>query len=85
MNMTFVRLLLAAAALSLAGFALYSLTTAEVPPSNRDALMVALGVVLGLSKDVFGFFFGTSQSSAEKNSLIAGLQSTPADGAGRDG
>ena len=70
---TSVRFTLALLALALAGYALYSLITHEVPATNRDALMVALGIILGLSKDAFGFFFQSSQSSADKNTVIAGM------------
>lgn len=71
---TWIRFLLSLIALSLAGYALYSLIAHEVPVSNRDALMLSLGIVLGLSKDAFGFFFQSSQSSAEKSAVIAGMQ-----------
>lgn len=67
---TVIRFALTLLAVALSGYALHALITAEVPASNRDALMVALGVVLGLSKDAFGFFFQTSQSSADKNKLL---------------
>lgn len=67
---TSIRFTLTLLALALAAYALHALIGAEVPASNRDALMVALGVILGLSKDAFGFFFQTSQSSVEKNKLI---------------
>ncbi len=70
MTTTLVRMFLAAAALGLAAFSLHSLTTNEVPASNRDALMVALGVILGLSKDVYGFFFGSSKGSEDKTDLL---------------
>ena len=68
---TSLRFALTLLALALAAFALHALIGSEIPAANRDALMVALGVILGLSKDAFGFFFSTSQSSAEKNKLIA--------------
>ena len=68
---TTIRFALTLLALALAAFALHALIASEIPAANRDALMVALGVVLGLSKDAFGFFFQTSQSSAEKNKLLA--------------
>jgi hypothetical protein len=71
MNITRVRLILALLSMALAGFALYILTNKSVPTENRDALMVALGVILGLSKDAFGFFFATSQGSSEKDHIIA--------------
>ena len=70
MTTTLTRLFLACAALGLAAFALHSLTTNEVPASNRDALMVALGVILGLSKDVYAFFFGSSKGSEDKTDLL---------------
>ncbi|MGL5736603.1 MAG: hypothetical protein ACRCYS_17200, partial [Beijerinckiaceae bacterium] len=72
---TSLRFALTLLALALAAYALYSLISNEIPAANRDALMVALGVILGLSKDAFGFFFSSSQSSSEKNKLIAGTAS----------
>lgn len=72
------RLLLSAAALAMAAYALYALTKLVVPETNRDALMVALGVILGLSKDVFSFFFGSSKGSEDKTALLnAGEDKVP--------
>ncbi len=71
MNITHIRLILATLALGLAGGVFYMLASKAVPTENREGLSIALGIILGLSKDAFGFFFGTSQGSADKNSIIA--------------
>lgn len=50
---------------------------AEIPDSARDVVMVLIGAIISQSKEVFGFFFGTTQSSADKNQVIAGLTDGP--------
>lgn len=59
------RFLLAIIAASLAGLALGSLLFKTVPPSNKDALLIALGFVLGLSKDAYAFYFGASKGGVD--------------------
>lgn len=75
------RFTLALLAIGIAGFALGGLMWHEVPDSNRDALFLALGLVLGLSKDAFGFYFGASKGGvdlAERNQGIVEQQATSA-------
>lgn len=38
----------------------------------RDVVMVLIGAIISQCKEVFGFFFGTSQSSVDKNSHLTG-------------
>lgn len=54
------RFILALIALAMAQYAMHKLMSDEIRQANRDALMLALGIVLGLSKDVFGYYFGST-------------------------
>lgn len=40
------------------------------PDGARDALMFTLGVVASIVKDVFGFYFGSSEGSRKKTDII---------------
>lgn len=42
-----------------------------MPHEAKDVLLVLLGAIIALNKDSSGFFFATSQSSADKNELFA--------------
>lgn len=44
-----------------------------VPPSNKDILFMVMGVVVGHASNVVSFYFGSSQGSKLKNSLISEL------------
>ena len=48
----------------------YTLLTETVPQENRDIINVALGMILGLSGTVVGYYFGSSKSSSDKNILV---------------
>lgn len=54
------RFVLALLALGLSGAALFGLLTVRIDPNNRDALFLALGLVLGLSTTAFGYYFGST-------------------------
>lgn len=60
------RFILALLAIGMAQYAMMSLMGQEIRASNRDALMLALGIVLGLSKDAFGYYFGSTARSDER-------------------
>jgi len=59
------RFILALLAIGMAQYAMMKLMGQEIRASNRDALMLALGIVLGLSKDAFGYYFGSTARSDE--------------------
>lgn len=46
------------------------LLTQNVPQENRDIINVALGMILGLSGTVVGYYFGSSKSSSDKNVVV---------------
>jgi hypothetical protein len=62
------RFILALLAVGMAQYVMMRLMGAEIRATNRDALMLALGIVLGLSKDAFGYYFGSTARSDERPS-----------------
>jgi hypothetical protein len=54
------RFILALLALGVAFYALYGLMNGEIVESNRDALLLALGIILGLSSTAYGYYFGST-------------------------
>jgi hypothetical protein len=46
------------------------LLTSKIPQENRDIINVALGMILGLSGTVVGYYFGSSKSSSDKIKLL---------------
>jgi CDP-diglyceride synthetase len=53
------------------------LTFVPMPQESKDALLILLGALAAQFKDVGGYFFGSSKSSADKNALLAEKQSEP--------
>jgi len=51
----------------------YVLLTKTIPSENRDIVNVALGLILGLSGTVVGYYFGSSKSSSDKNKITERL------------
>lgn len=43
----------------------------ELPEGIKDMVLILLGAVVALTKDVYGFFFGSSRSSDDKDRVIA--------------
>lgn len=64
-------MVLAATAVLVGALIIAALIYIPIPDGNEDPLMLALGIVLGWGGMVFGFYFGTSQSSADKTELLA--------------
>ncbi len=60
------RFILALLALALAAYTLNGLMTNEIVQSNRDAFMLAIGLVLGLSTTAFGYYFGSTARGDDK-------------------
>lgn len=56
----------------------------ETPPTNKELVSLALGVLLGSMKDVFNYFFGSTRSSERKDEIVRSALNqstpTPADG-----
>lgn len=60
------RFILALLAVALATYALYGLMNREIVQSNRDAMMLALGLILGLSTTAYGYYFGSTARGDEQ-------------------
>jgi len=54
------RFILALISLALSAYTLNGLMQNEIVQTNRDALMLAIGVILGLSTTAFGYYFGST-------------------------
>mgnify|MGYP003450520541 FL=1 len=65
------RFILALLALALAAYTLNGLMTNEIVQSNRDAFMLAIGLVLGLSTTAFGYYFGSTARGDDKSADTA--------------
>lgn len=76
-----VRAILAYASFLLLAFAFIMLARGQIDGTVRDVVMVLVGAIITQSKEVFGFFFGTSQSSHEKTEAMRSI----AENAGTDG
>ena len=66
-----IRFILALLAIGVSCGIVAALILVPIPEVNREPLLLALGLVLGWGAAVFGFYFGTSQSSADKTELLA--------------
>lgn len=60
------RFVLALLALGMAQYVMMRLMGIEIKATNRDALLLALGIVLGLSKDAFSYYFGSTARGDER-------------------
>tara|TARA_A100000171_G_scaffold53008_1_gene75338 strand:- start:540 stop:818 length:279 start_codon:yes stop_codon:yes gene_type:complete len=70
-NRANTRFSLALIAILIGGGILAALIAFPIPEGNAEPLLLALGLVLGWGGTVFGFYFGTSESSAQKSELMA--------------
>jgi len=48
----------------------YLLIFKAAPESNKDALLIVLGVLAASFANVIGYFFGSSKGSADKNDFL---------------
>ena len=62
--------ILAAVIVLVFAVAIVLLMKSEISQSVKDPLLVLLGVLGASFKDVVGYFFGSSKSSADKNEML---------------
>lgn len=60
------RFILALLALAVGAYALEALMSKRIEPTNREALFMALGIMLGLAKDAFSYYFGSTARGDDK-------------------
>lgn len=75
MKIRLVRFVLAVAALAVAAAVIGGLLLIEAPASNREALFLALGIVLNLPVTAFAFYFGSTEQSERSASGAEPLNS----------
>lgn len=63
--------ILAYVAVIVLAFCIYMTGFRNLPASGHDAIMILLGLVVSIVKDVYGYFFGSSAGSDEKTKLLA--------------
>lgn len=63
--------ILAYVAVIVLAFCIYMTGFRNLPSSGHDAIMILLGLVVAIVKDVYGYFFGSSAGSDEKTKLLA--------------
>ena len=50
-----------------------ALFVADVPPQSRDLLLVTLGALVAIVKDVYGFEFGSSKDSQRNAQAVSDM------------
>jgi hypothetical protein len=55
-------------------FMLGALVFLQIPEDNRDIFIHAVGMVEGVIVSIFGYYYGSSRSSAEKTKLLSTSQ-----------
>lgn len=49
----------------------FSLLKQKVPSENNDVIMLIIGAMVGTVKDLYAYYFGSSESSQRKTELLA--------------
>lgn len=59
--------------------ALFVLFQVPLPETSKDILLVLIGCLTGIVKDVYGYYFGSSEGSARKTELMSSEADTATD------
>ena len=51
---------------------LWLLFVQEFPSGSKDVLLIVVGALITIVKDVYSYYFGSSEGSARKTELLAG-------------
>lgn len=54
------------------GVCLYLLFMVPMPSLSRDIILVIIGALVATFKDVYGYYFGSSEGSTRKTELLKG-------------
>lgn len=54
---------------------LYLLFFCKIPEGSKDVILIVVGAFIALVKDVYGYYFGSSEGSARKTEILN--QETP--------
>ena len=76
MNDERARFWLALVLIVIVSCSLWALFVLRIPESNREALSLVLGTLVGKMTDVYGFHFNSSAGSRQKDATIGALAHT---------
>ena len=48
----------------------YALVKIEIPPNNREPLLIILGIISTTVSNIIGYYFGSSAGSKNKDEII---------------
>lgn len=51
-------------------FLCWALVNREIPPNNREALLIILGIISTTVSNIIGYYFGSSAGSKNKDDII---------------
>lgn len=74
--------ILAVGALMLFGIVIVLLFFKVVPSENSTSMSLAIGALISIATGAFGFYFGSSTSSKDKDATIATIATNAGTGAG---
>jgi len=70
-------LLALAAIIGFFGAIIVLISAPEIPGSVKDILLILIGALVAIVKDVFGYYFGSSEGSARKTELLTPAPAPP--------
>ena len=72
--------------LAMVGFlvCLYLLFLVGIPPASKDVVLVLIGALTGVVKDVYGFYFGSSSGSERKTEIMSAPSFDPSTPSGEE-
>lgn len=59
------------------GVILVLIKSPEIPASVKDILFILVGAQVTIVKDIFGYYFGSSEGSARKTELLTPAPAAP--------
>ena len=60
---------------------IYLLFFQPFPEASKDVLLIVVGALIAIVKDVYGYYFGSSESSARKTELLTASEAVGGDNA----
>jgi len=65
-----IKTIAAIGVLFMMGFMCYALVYIKIPPENREALLILLGIISGSVSAIIGYYYGSSAGSKNKDDII---------------
>jgi CDP-diglyceride synthetase len=77
MNIEITRASLSALVTIGLGLCMYLLFCVTMPDASRDIILVIIGAMVATFKDVFGYYFGSSEGSTRKTEILNNEKGNP--------